>query len=126
MIAALFPLEGYVGSRTVARLQLRLLEEIREPEAAGRSPETARALCAAEFMERREDWLGVEDSRPRLRLEGRICDFIADEPDGFILCRPGLRRVGFMSGCLSCMVISPRRDASVRLRATFEICRFWS
>jgi len=31
-----------------------------------------------------------------------------------------------MSGCLACIVMLPSREASVRLRATLEMWRFWS
>jgi hypothetical protein len=33
---------------------------------------------------------------------------------------------GLTSGCLACMATLPRREASVRLKATLEMWRFWS
>ena len=103
------------------RLLLRLPEETREPEAEGRSPETVRAFCPTELPEIREEGSAAEVPWLRLKLEGRIWGFVVRVLEGTAFCSPGLRRVGLTSGCLACIVRLPRRDASVRLRATLDI-----
>jgi hypothetical protein len=60
------------------------------------------------------------------KLEGRICGCMDIVLEGLAFCSPELRSAGLMSGCLACIVILPSREVSDRLRATFEIWRFWS
>lgn len=124
--AALFPLEGIAGPELTLRLLLRLPEETRESEAEGRSPETVRAFRRAELPDIREEGSAADVPWLLLKVEGRIWGFVVRGPEGTALCSPGLRSVGLTSGCLACIVRLPRRDASVRLRATLEMCRFWS
>lgn len=76
-------------------------------------------------MSREDD--GAAGTPPLLpKLEGRIvgCMDIDLVETPFWSSEP--RRTGLISGCLACIVTLPRRPASVRLRATLEICRFWS
>jgi hypothetical protein len=124
VIEALFRLEEAARSEPTLPLFLRLPEETREPEVEGRSPETLRALRSAALPEIRAERSVVETPWLRLRLDGRICRSVVSEPEGTAFCSPGLRRAGLTSGCLACRVRSPRREASVRLRATLEMWRF--
>jgi len=123
---ALLPLEGAALPWLTLRLLLRLPEETREPETEGRSPETVRAFRPAELPDIRGDASAARVPWLRLKLEGRIWGFIVWEPEGTAFWSPELRKAGLTLGCLACIVRLPRRDASVRLRATLEMCRFWS
>lgn len=114
-------LEGEAGRAATLPLFLTLPEETRELVEEGR------ALCGvwlfrpSELRERREDGFAAELPGLRLRLEGLIVGFIVADPEGTALCRPEFLRVGLTSGCRACIVSSPRREASVRLKATREI-----
>jgi hypothetical protein len=121
VIVALFRLEEVARSEPALRLLLRLPEEIREPETEGRSPEAVRALRPTALPEFRAERSVADTPWLRLKLDGRICRSVVSEPEGTAFCSPELRRVGLTSGCLACKVRLPRREASVRLRATLEM-----
>ena len=114
-------LEEVAGRALTLPLLLKLPGETRDPEAEDRALPAGWPLRPKEFLERRGDGFAAEPPGLRLRLEGLIVGFIVAEPEGVVLCKPELLTVGLTSGCRACMVSSPRRDASVRRRATLEI-----
>ena len=120
-IDPLLRLEGAARSEPTLRLLLRLPEEMREPYVVGRCPETVPAARPALSPEIRAERLEIEPPWLRLRLDGRICRAEFSVPEGTAFCSPELRRAGLISGCLACIVRSPRREACVRLRATLEM-----
>ena len=117
----LLRLEGEAGRAATLPLFLRLPEETRALVDEGRALSDVRPFRPSELRERREDGLAAELPGVRLRLEGLIVGFIVADPEGTALCRPELLRVGLTSGCRACIVSSPRREASVRPKATREI-----
>jgi hypothetical protein len=102
-------------------LLFKLPEEIRELDEGVRIPVTVRLFCPGELPGIREDEPAGDPPGLRLKVEGRIWGPAFREPEGTAFCSPGFLRVGLMSGCRACNVRLPRRDASVRLRATFDI-----
>jgi hypothetical protein len=119
------------GYGVMLRLRLRLPEETREPWPCGRSPETVRLCPSDEFrscggFRSCGELLLAGAVWLLLRDEGLICgcmDIVLEDP-AFRSCE--LRRTGLTSGCWARMVMFPSREASLRLKATLEMCLFWS